>query len=566
MDKSKKAVAYLCSLSTKVALIMFLGITIAVSITSAIFLRKMDAAYQKLNNHYAQTMAEDYARSLDGAVTGGVELTTEILDSMVGGAQMNGVDSSYIYICDPNGNMLYHPTASKIGQKVENQAVSSLVSQLQGGKTPEPGSLVYDFKGVKKLAGFAVTGTKLIVVMTADYDDAMGAFNKVSGETNFINLGNMLFFSILGFIIFKLFLRTIPVIVSIVKDTADFDFRKNPEIDKLCKRKDELGLIARSVRDMRSSLRGIITDISNSSQKLTDNIDELKQDAAVINTMCTDNSATTQQLAAGMEETSATTDTMTDNITEMVANAKSIDELALEGEKLSSDVSKRARELKQVTVDSTSKTESIYKSVKEKSDVAIENAKVVSKINEMTNQIMEISSQTSLLALNASIEAARAGESGRGFAVVATEIGNLATQSSRTVETIDTMVNEVINSVMQMQECLEETTSFIGENVINDYKEFEKVSDQYDADAVAFRDSMTAVRHGVTDLNKTIDIVADSITGINTTIAEAARGITGIAENTSDIVKKTHVTTEKTNDCTDEILSLDEIVSKFTLA
>jgi len=565
MSKSKRLVPFFTSLSTKIALITFIAITCAVSLTAIIILSRMEGSYKELNSHYAQTMAEDYARSIDSAANEGVEITTDVLKNMVGGAQMHGVDSSYVYVCDSEGIMLYHPTDSKIGQKVENVAVTELVTKMKSGSKPEPGSLIYDFKGVEKLAGFAVTGTGLIVVMTADYDDAMAVYNSVAVQINVINGINMLFLTVICLIVFKLFLRTIPIIVNIVKETSEFDFRESQELETVTKRKDELGLIARAVKDMRLSLKDIVTDISASSEVLTGNMDELKGEAATINNMCTDNSATTQELAAGMEETSATTDNINDNINDMLESAKVIDELASEGEVLSENVSQRARELKQVTVESTGRTENIYKSVREKAEVAIENAKIVSKINEMTNQIMEISSQTSLLALNASIEAARAGESGRGFAVVATEIGNLATQSANTVNSIDAMVKEVVTSVMQMQECLEETTSFIGENVINDYKEFEKVSDQYDADAAEFKDSMASIRNGVTELNVNIDTVADAISGINTVIAEAARGITDIAEINSDIVKKTHNTNEMSNTCKNEVEGLDEIVAKFVL-
>ena len=85
----------------------------------------------------------------------------------------------------------------------------------------------------------------------------------------------------------------------------------------------------------------------------------------------------------------------------------------------------------------------MYTNVKEKSEKAIEGSKAVEKINELTNTIMEISSQTGLLALNASIEAARAGEAGRGFAVVAKEVGGLAAQSTKSSKDITDTVEHV---------------------------------------------------------------------------------------------------------------------------
>lgn len=79
------------------------------------------------------------------------------------------------------------------------------------------------------------------------------------------------------------------------------------------------------------------------------------------------------------------------------------------------------------------------------------------EMNSIVALISGITSQTSLLSLNASIEAARAGEAGRGFSVVASEISAMAVQTKNAtvhitdlISNVTSAINEVVTVITQM--------------------------------------------------------------------------------------------------------------------
>lgn len=108
----------------------------------------------------------------------------------------------------------------------------------------------------------------------------------------------------------------------------------------------------------------------------------------------------------------------------------------------------------------------------------------VDRTNEILTLINEISSQTHLLGLNAAIEAARAGEHGRGFSVVSEEIRKLASRANSSVREVNSIINIVKSSIVQLSEEITQISAVSQEQAASTQKimasihGLDKVSDQ----------------------------------------------------------------------------------------
>ncbi len=77
----------------------------------------------------------------------------------------------------------------------------------------------------------------------------------------------------------------------------------------------------------------MVASIQDAGQKINENVSELNEVTDTVNQMCSDNSATSQQLAAGMQETAATTVTINENVSQIKGEAETINAMAEEGAK-----------------------------------------------------------------------------------------------------------------------------------------------------------------------------------------------------------------------------------------
>ena len=183
-QKQNTKVAFIHSIKTKIVLLVIAMIALTALMNIFMSVPQMKKDVNRITKNYMKDMAILAGNNIDaemGYMGAEQILTPEELAKSVADIKVSGMESSYAYVVSADGIMLYHPTADKIGQPVENAAVKQVLGELSKGNKLAPDVIVYDFKGVIKYASYYIgENSDYIVIVTADKDEAMESVNEMT--------------------------------------------------------------------------------------------------------------------------------------------------------------------------------------------------------------------------------------------------------------------------------------------------------------------------------------------------------------------------------------------------
>lgn len=299
---------------------------------------------------------------------------------------------------------------------------------------------------------------------------------------------------------------------------------------KPAKSRDELGRIAGSVDNMTENIRGLILQVKEVMETVTEVTAQVGEHTETLIKSSDEISGAVGEIEQGVSVQAADAQGCVTQITELSGRIEEVSGYTEEITRISADTNgaiNAGLEIIDELHEKSKATEEITYAIQK--DIVSLNEQTMA-IGNFANIINDIASQTNLLSLNASIEAARAGDAGRGFAVVAEEIRKLADQSQNAANEIGGIVSQIQAQTDQTVEAANRAGTIVAsqnESLDNTLDAFHRVNDRVKFMA----ENLKKITEGMNRMDEVKKEAVNSIMNISAVSDQTSASATQVDDN-----------------------------------